>query len=259
MNYFRDKELRARSAVEHTRQMDTLFAEATKCGIEKTIFIYDKEVKEFHKDDFETQPTKFILIEGFHQDHIEEICNEVGGIDTVVHNFASYKNPGGMYIEGSSAQEESLCSVSNLYNILREQNMYYAYNRKHLNRGLYTNRALYSPDVLFMGEGGDYNFFTRVLTCAAPNRSLIRYGRFTEEENDEALESRIEYIANALEYIGCKDFITGAFGCGVFRQDPYKVAYFFNKFLFEHPTLERVYFVIPKGKNYDIFKGVLGL
>ena len=30
-------------------------------------------------------------------------------------NFASFKNPGGMYMEGSSAQEESLCHYSILY------------------------------------------------------------------------------------------------------------------------------------------------
>ena len=65
-------------------------------------------------------------------------------------NFASYKNPGGAFIKGSSAQEEMLCHSSTLYNVLREMTQYYEHNRKILNKGLYTNQALYSPDIIFV-------------------------------------------------------------------------------------------------------------
>ena len=39
---------------------------------------------------------------------------------TAILNFASYKNAGGMFLQGSSAQEESLCHASFLYNVLSE-------------------------------------------------------------------------------------------------------------------------------------------
>ena len=68
-------------------------------------------------------------------------------------NFASYKHPGGMFIKGSSAQEESLCHASFLYNVLKEfEDSYYKENRKNLNRSLYTNKALYSPNIKFFNK-----------------------------------------------------------------------------------------------------------
>ena len=47
---------------------------------------------------------------------IEENNQENGHI--VALNFASYKNPGGQFINGSMAQEESLCHASMLYPVL---------------------------------------------------------------------------------------------------------------------------------------------
>ena len=49
-------------------------------------------------------------------------------------NFASFKEPGGKFLDGSSAQEECLCHASFLYNVLYKfQDSYYNINKQHLN------------------------------------------------------------------------------------------------------------------------------
>lgn len=63
---------------------------------------------------------------------------------TAILNYASYKSPGGFFLEGSPAQEEALCHESNLYPILLAfDRTYYAW----LNKALYLNRALYSSGI----------------------------------------------------------------------------------------------------------------
>lgn len=57
---------------------------------------------------------------------------------TAILNYASYKSPGGFFLEGSPAQEEALCHESNLYPILLAfDGTYYAWNRQRLNKALY--------------------------------------------------------------------------------------------------------------------------
>lgn len=60
-------------------------------------------------------------------------------------NFASYKKPGGLYFQGVESQEESLCLESTLLPVIEAfKPTYYAWNNKHLNRGMYLDRALFS-------------------------------------------------------------------------------------------------------------------
>src|SRR5262245_59910177 len=69
-------------------------------------------------------------------------------------NFASARNPGGGFLGGARAQEESLCRASALYACLAGQPMYEFHRR--LPDCLYTNYALYSPDVpVFRDDGGE--------------------------------------------------------------------------------------------------------
>ena len=96
----------------------------------------------------------------------EDITEKDGHVGIL--NFASCKNPGGGYLKGSYAQEEALCHVSTLYSVLCSQSRFYNVNIHRLNNSLYTNRALYSPDIVFFPE--DYDKYADVITCAAPNR-----------------------------------------------------------------------------------------
>lgn len=62
--------------------------------------------------------------------------------NVAVLNFASYKKPGGLYFQGVESQEESLCLESTLLPVIEAfKPTYYAWNNKHLNRGMYLDRA----------------------------------------------------------------------------------------------------------------------
>ena len=59
-------------------------------------------------------------------------------------NFASAKNPGGGFLSGAQAQEESLARASGLYLTLLQQPHYYEANRV-CQTLLYTDHAIHSP------------------------------------------------------------------------------------------------------------------
>jgi uncharacterized protein (TIGR02452 family) len=69
-------------------------------------------------------------------------------------NFASAKNPGGGFLSGSQAQEESLARASGLYASLQTQPEFYAFHRQQAS-GIYSHRIIYSPHVpVFRDDGG---------------------------------------------------------------------------------------------------------
>lgn len=193
------------------------------------------------------------------------------GAYPVVLNFASYKNPGGKFIEGSSAQEESLCHVSTLYNVLVNFKDYYGYNNTRLNRGLYTNRAIYSPNIVFdqaFGPIGVLPKYADVITCAAPNWSAVsKYNHATYEENLSVLKDRIGFIfrvfgdyEESVGYGGMKlSLILGAFGCGVFGQSATEVGKFFMEYINDGwaDRFDSVIFAVPPGRNYDELAAVV--
>lgn len=180
---------------------------------------------------------------------------------TAVLNFASYKEPGGMFLQGSKAQEECLCHESTLYNVLRKfDSAYYARNRKALNRALYQNVALYSPDVYF--ERGESMVKCDVITCAAPNfATASNLYNVSKEENTSVLESRIKFILYVAATQQVDTLILGAFGSGVFGQDATEVAEITMKLLKRYNgVFKKVVFAVidEKSANYKAFDDVIG-
>lgn len=171
-------------------------------------------------------------------------------------NFASYKNPGGNFIGGSSAQEEMLCHSSCLYEVLKSfESGFYARNRQNLNGGLYTNAALYSSDVWFQ-KGNQAKYFD-VLTCASPNLNAV--SRYVNKipNNVMTLRYRARFITRIASAYGPKVLILGAWGCGVFKQDPQVVAQAFKDALQDY-YINHVVFAVPNDNaNYEAFAKVL--
>ena len=251
--YYPNKEERAKLAQNHTKEMEDLYKDEIKDCIDETL-VYNANSKFIEK---RLNNKQIIIV-----DEIDSVgavfkyvnINEI----TAVLNFASYNNPGGNFINGSKAQEECLCYESYLYNVLKGRIGYYKINHKNKNRSLYTDRALYSPNVRFTKECKDV--FCDVITCAAPNKTAAqKYCNVSDEENSEVLKERIEFVLKIAQDNGVDNLILGAYGCGVFGQDPLEVAKIFKEFLSgKYKCFNKVIFAIPNRleMNYRCFKRI---
>ena len=94
-------------------------------------------------------------------------------------NFASAKKPGGGFINGAQAQEESIARSSTLYPSLTspEGRKFYTHFQADRDNAYYTHAMVYSPAVvLFRGDMGDLKkpIDVDVLTSAAVNAGEVR-------------------------------------------------------------------------------------
>ena len=240
------------TAKTHTSEMAKKYGNEILRAIRSSRF-YNTNFLENHKE--YSGETPEVCFEN--KDSVSSVLAHAGSGRTAVLNFASFKNPGGGFINGAYAQEEALCHESFLFNVLREFREYYSWNQKHLNRGLYMSRAIYTPDVVF--ERGDQTAKCDVITCAAPNRTLsIRYKRFSGEENSEAIRERIRLIKTIAEENEVDTIILGAFGCGVFRQKPEEIADVFEE-VFRETSIKKVVFAVPGNDvNAEVFRRKFG-
>lgn len=239
----------AKLAQQHTEDMEEKYSEKIKDSISHSI-IYGTPDKIPANTTSDAEPT-FIF------DNIDSASAAAKHAQgkTAILNFASYKNPGGKFIEGSAAQEECLCHESFLYNVLKEMPGYYEYNRQNKNRALYHNRGIYTPDVIFEKDGE--TFTADVITVAAPNRKAAeKYCNIEEAENLAHLHARIEFIRRIAEENKVETLILGAFGCGVFGQEARIVANSIRE-IFRYTSIKNIILAVPgKNENVNAFRRV---
>lgn len=156
---------------------------------------------------------------------VDERCANV-----VALNFASAKNPGGGFLGGSQAQEESLARASGLYATLLTQNEYYDANRA-CRTTLYTDHAILSPSVpVFRHESGELRsqpFNASFITMPAVNVGAIGLGSDDLNQVESVMRRRINSVFALAAGCGSRHIVLGAWGCGVFRNDPAKIARWF--------------------------------
>lgn len=248
MDYWGKKEELEKKARKHTFNVEAGYKDEIASCVQRSI-VYSDDMISISS---EKKQKSSYLFRDTTVDALFKLRREFGPRKRIcVLNFASYRNPGGKFLEGSSTQEESLCHASFLYNVLKEMSEYYEWNRRNLNKGLYFDRAIYSSNVRFFND--TETVLADVLTCAAPNRlCLVEHDAFTEEENTKVLVQRTRFIKSI---IGAQDVdiaILGAWGCGVFKQDSGKVA---NLFMGDGGVQvnDIAVYAIPDDKTYGVF------
>lgn len=149
--------------------------------------------------------------------------------DLFVLNFASARKPGGGFLNGAGAQEETIAGASGLYPILQAQPDYYRAGKS--GSGIYTDSAIYSPHVpWFRSHDGALldNFFTAsVISMSAPNVGSYR----DKAKIEDAIRRRVGIMLSIAVEHGHRSLLLGAWGCGVFKNDPTVVADSFGTWL----------------------------
>jgi uncharacterized protein (TIGR02452 family) len=164
-------------------------------------------------------------------------------------NFASAKNPGGGFLTGAQAQEEALARSSGLYSCLLKAPEYYERNRSNRST-IYLDMIIYSPSVPFFRDDRgtllEKPIFASVITAPAPNAGAVTQN---EPHNipaiEPALRRRADLVLEVAHAHKVDSLILGAWGCGVFRNDPRAVAKIFAELLG------------PNGKFTGVFKKVV--
>ena len=300
-NYFKDRKANIEKAIKHTKEMDERFFVFTNSSSERADFF-----RQLHEDILtkctglkDRQRPEIVLSCKSTADAVFEYSTYSLYSYTTVLDFADYLKPGGMFMEGSMAQEESICHKSNLYNIMTygdRFSKYFADNKEAFQRSknhAYSDACIMIPSVMFADDEHRQKRRTLadVIVLAAPNKRHLDTDNITESDFDYVLRKRIEMIFKAsymfykkrgiitedkpykfsngfyaFDPLGSydrgenvKQLVLGAFGCGVFGNDPRRVAEIMIDYISKGYAnmYDRVIFAIPPGYNHDVFFRVI--
>ncbi|KIJ66003.1 hypothetical protein HYDPIDRAFT_130107 [Hydnomerulius pinastri MD-312] len=188
-------------------------------------------------------------------------------------NFASATRPGGGFLGGAQAQEESIARSSTLYPSLMTNvaQQFYELHGRDRKGGFYYDAMIYTPSVVVIrNDAGDWvsPFEVDVLTSAAVNAGDVRAKNAKGAQvNSAEIERRIEVamrermgkILCLLEQQGAKNIILGSFGTGVFRNSVEVVAKIWADLLTGHGarfrrSFDRIVFAILGKDTFSTFK-----
>lgn len=191
----------------------------------------------------------------------EALCRQ--GLRTCVLNFASAKNPGGGFLRGANAQEESLTRSSGLYACLTrsEVQAYYSDNQAD-GSCVYTDHMIMSGSVpVFRRDSGaplEAPYLVSILTAPAPNMGVA--SKRPEAGGLQAIRDvRRRRMGRALAFMADGGFdavVLGAWGCGVFGNSPQEVAGEFRELLCAEfrGAFPRVVFAICDAPTHAVFE-----
>lgn len=186
-------------------------------------------------------------------------------------SFASATRPGGGFLGGAQAQEESIARSSTLYPSLMTETaqQFYKLHLSDRQGGFYHHAMIYTPSVvIFRDDAGEWvaPFEVDVLTSAAVNAGDVKKkgGEDADQAKIEstieaAMKERIGRILALMEKQGAKNLVLGSFGTGVFRNDVKTVARIWAELLTGKDaryksSFDRIVFAILGKTTFTTFK-----
>lgn len=183
-------------------------------------------------------------------------------------NFASAKHPGGGFLSGATAQEESLARCSALYKCqIKYQREFYDHHNRASDEAsrlcLYSSSIIYSPGVPVF-RSSDHSLLSQpfqvsFLTCPAVNMSNAARVGVSWQQGRQGMLERASRVLHVIRAHGHRHVVLGAWGCGVFRNPPEDVAGIFSALLgpggeFEGVFEEIVFSVLDNTKTLATFR-----
>jgi uncharacterized protein (TIGR02452 family) len=165
-----------------------------------------------------------------------QLAAEFGRVGVL--NFASARNPGGGFLGGSQAQEESLARSSGLYPCLAQFTELYKFNSQPISTALYSDHLIYSPGVPVL-RADDGHWLRQPLRLDIITAPAVNAGALARNAPDLLLQlvptmrQRLRLVLATAARHGVEALVLGAWGCGVFANDPAQIAQLFAEALAE--------------------------
>lgn len=241
---FRDKREERKRVFEDTLQMcktDPVLQDSIKRSKERQAVI-EEGMNVLCSDSKIISPAKIIVS----SKRTLEAAQRYRGQRVCILNFASATNPGGGVAKGSNAQEEAICRCSTLYSCISDKSIaekFHDFHRSELKahrmNALYNDDCIYTPDVTVfktdteqperMSEADWYQ--VDVISCAAPNLRENPSNAMNPGSGNESVQikpkdllelhkKRIRRIFEIAMMYQEEVLVSGAFGCGAFKNPP---------------------------------------
>ncbi|KAG9312191.1 hypothetical protein JVU11DRAFT_7488 [Chiua virens] len=179
--------------------------------------------------------------------------------------------PGGGFLNGAQAQEESIARSSTLFPSLMTDaaEQFYKLHLRDRQGGFYSHAMIYTPSIVILrNDSGDWvtPFEVDVLTSAAVNAGDVRNkkGGPTDQakvENmiESTMKERMSRILSLMEQQGAKNLVLGSFGTGAFRNNVEVVARIWEDLLMSknaryRSSFDRIVFAILGSTTFTTFK-----
>ena len=179
-------------------------------------------------------------------------------------NMASHKRPGGGVENGARAQEECLFRCSNLFDVVSKD--FYPLMDFEC---LYTQRSIFFKDKDYYPikpiECDVITIPAIRLVGVVTDKGLVKFEPENNMYYEQVTKEKIRLMLSVPKSWGAEYLILGAWGCGVFKNDPEKISQYFKDIIIGEgygSLYKKIIFAVINdhnsvANNYEIFNRIL--